>query len=380
MRQRRASRVSFLVLAGVAVVAVGILIYKAGTDADHKSQLAADTAPTPSAGDGQIAQLPPTVELVKGGATKPDVKPDAKPVTMVETKFTAPGALTTPAPATMPTNIPTTLPSGRASAVPPRAAPSGDAETIFKDATAKRDAGDLVTARDLVSDALQAGRFNDSDTEAAKSFVGQLNDKIIFGTQKFAADGYNDQWKVEPGTVLSKLAKRYDVTAELLCKVNGLSAPNKLKAGSTIKTIKGPFHIVVSKSKFEADIYLGAPGGPNAMYIKTVRVGLGSDGSTPTGTWQVETGKVMNPVYYSSRGQGVIAADDPKNPLGERWIPLKGIEGKCVGQESYGIHGTIDPDSIGKNMSMGCIRLASDDINLLYDLLIENKSLVKVVD
>ena len=28
---------------------------------------------------------------------------------------------------------------------------------------------------------------------------------------------------------------------------------NKLKAGSTIKTIKGPFHIVVSKSKFEAD-------------------------------------------------------------------------------------------------------------------------------
>ena len=64
------------------------------------------------------------------------------------------------------------------------------------------------------------------------------------------------------------------------------------------------------------------------------------------------------------------------------WLPtlLKGIEGDAVGKESYGIHGTIEPDSIGKNMSMGCIRLASDDINLLYDLLIEGKSQVKVVD
>ena len=352
-RHRRASRMTFALLAAVAVVAVGIVILKSEPAGAKPSQLAQDT-PSPiltTPIEGQVAQAPPKVELLR--------------------------TIDNPA---APTTVPTTNPSGSAGAIPPRAAPEGDPETIFRNATAKRDAGDLVTARDMVNDALQAGRFSGSDAQEAKAFIGTLNEKIILGTQKFTADAYNKQWKVEPGTVLVKLAKRFDVTAELLCRVNGLSSPHKLKAGVTIKAIQGPFHLVVSKSRFEADLYLGNAGGANSMYLKTVRVGLGSDGSTPTGTWKVETGKVTNPVYYSPRGEGVVAADDPKNPLGERWIPLTGIEGDCVGKESYGIHGTIEPDSIGKNMSLGCIRLLDEDVKLLYDLLVEQKSTVKVID
>jgi lipoprotein-anchoring transpeptidase ErfK/SrfK len=75
----------------------------------------------------------------------------------------------------------------------------------------------------------------------------------------------------------------------------------------------------------------------------------------------------------------VIAADDPTNPLGERWIPLEGIEGEAVGQQSYGIHGTIEADSIGRNRSMGCIRLTNADVEVLYDLLVESKSMVRIV-
>lgn len=43
---------------------------------------------------------------------------------------------------------------------------------------------------------------------------------------------------------------------------------------------------------------------------------------------------------------------------------------------SYGIHGTIDPDSIGKQSSLGCIRLHTDDIAMVYDMLVEGKSMV----
>lgn len=363
-RQRSASRVSFAVLAAAGVVAIAIWAVKShnSPQSDAGTGNRTDVAQT---GAGENASdLSKTTSTAAGAISSNTdrqlVKPDA-PLT------------------DSPTTLPATTQPGM-TAIPPRQAPEGDAETIFKNATAKRDAGDLVTARDMVNDALLAGKFNGSDVQDAKTFIGGLNEKIILGTQKFSADPYNKTWKVEPGTALVKLAKRFDVTAELLCRVNGLSSPNKLKSGITIKAIQGPFHLVVSKSLFTAEIYLGNPGGPKSMYVKTVRVGLGSDGSTPTGTWQVDTGKIVNPVYYSARGEGVIAADDPKNPLGERWIPLKGIEGDCVGKESYGIHGTIDPGSIGKNMSQGCIRLASDDINLLYDLLIEQKSLVKVVD
>ena len=57
-----------------------------------------------------------------------------------------------------------------------------------------------------------------------------------------------------------------------------------------------------------------------------------------------------------------------------------GIDGKAVGQNSYGIHGTIDESSIGQQQSQGCIRLHNADVELVYDLLTEGKSTVIVRD
>ena len=356
---RRASRFTFAILAAVAVVATGAVVVRS---------LASDEA---AAGPLQPDQPGPT--LADAGL-KPK-EPAAQPLLAQIEQSNAAPTLTRNV---EDLNVPAT--AAASGAATPATRPIGDASTVMREAAAKKQAGDLVTARDMVNDALAAGAFTGADVTQAKQFVGELNEKIILGTQKFPADRFNREWKVAPGTALWKLAKRFDTTAELLCRVNGLSSPNKLKAGVTIKAIQGPFHLVVSKQTFTAELYLGAPGGDGSMYVKTLKVGLGSDGSTPTGTWIVETGKVVDPVYYSPRGEGVVAADDPKNPLGERWIPLRGIEGECVGKESYGIHGTIEPDSIGKNMSMGCIRLLDEDVKLLYDLLIEGKSKVKVVN
>lgn len=353
MARRHASRVAFALLAGASLVAVGVIAFK---------------GKTPDKGTDKLLphQEGPALPKPAGGQALAQIESANHEPTLVKAN-------------TVLLTSPTTAPSSPTTA-PANATASLDAEQIFRQAATKRDNGDLVTARNLISDALAAGKFDASDTDAAKTFIGELNEKIILGTQKFPADSYNKLWKVEAGHVLAKIAKRFDVTPGLLCKINGLSSPSRLRADSTIKIIQGPFHLVVSKSRFEADVYLGNPGGPGSMYVKTFRVGLGSDNSTPTGTWQVDIGKLENPVYYSPRGEGIIAADDPQNPLGERWIPLKGIEGECVGKESYGIHGTIEPDSIGKNMSMGCIRLVNDDVTALYDLLVEGKSLVKVVD
>ncbi len=152
-------------------------------------------------------------------------------------------------------------------------------------------------------------------------------------------------------------------------------APKRLRSGSTIKIVKGPFFAVVSKSKFRMDIFFGAPGGPGSMYVTSFGVGLGKNDSTPTGTWQVQSGnKILHPRYYSPNNAGVIDADDPKNPLGGYWIGLEGLDGQAVDQHSYGIHGTIDPDSIGKQASLGCIRMGHDDIELAFELLVEVKS------
>jgi len=73
-----------------------------------------------------------------------------------------------------------------------------------------------------------------------------------------------------------------------------------------------------------------------------------------------------------------MEADDPKNPLGEFWIGLVGTEGAALDKHGYGIHGTIDPDSIGKQASLGCIRLKNEDVAVVYEMLVEGKSFVVV--
>ena len=115
------------------------------------------------------------------------------------------------------------------------------------------------------------------------------------------------------------------------------------------------------------------------MYVTSVPVGLGKDDSTPTGTWVVEQ-RIPNPKWWGARGQAPIESGDPKNPLGKFWIALAGVMGKAEGQQSYGIHGTIEPESIGKQASMGCIRMRNEDVTVVYSLLVNGKSTVVVRD
>ena len=44
--------------------------------------------------------------------------------------------------------------------------------------------------------------------------------------------------------------------------------------------------------------------------------------------------------------------------------------------DSYGIHGTIDPNSIGKAESRGCIRLRDQEIVEVYDFLVKGSEVV----
>src|SRR5262249_52738392 len=143
--------------------------------------------------------------------------------------------------------------------------------------------------------------------------------------RRFAADPFGGVYTVKPGQKLAQIANENQISWQLLLRLNGLSDPRKLRAGQAVKILKGPMNPVGTKSKFTLDIYLGTPGDVNSMYITSYGVGLGKDDSTPTGTWMIKD-KVTHPTYYSPRGEGVIAADDPKNPLGTDWLGLTGTD------------------------------------------------------
>jgi lipoprotein-anchoring transpeptidase ErfK/SrfK len=253
---------------------------------------------------------------------------------------------------------------------------------ILSQGKAKLDAGELLAGRKILNDALNCGGFVAADADAAKAAMAKANQTIIFSSQRIADDPYGGTYSVPTGGVLARIAKNFSLTPELLCRINDLSDPRKLRAGQVIKIVQGPFYAVVNKGAFTIDIYLGGVAGEKAaMYVTTYPVGLGKENSTPCGNWIVEPGKKLtHPTYYSPRGEGVIPADDPKNPLGKFWIGLAGTEGQAVDKKSYGIHGTIDPDSIGKQASLGCIRMRNEDVTLVYEMLVEGKSAVVVKD
>ena len=59
---------------------------------------------------------------------------------------------------------------------------------------------------------------------------------------------------------------------------------------------------------------------------------------------------------------------------------MEGVSGEALSQERYGVHGTSEPDSIGKSVSLGCVRMQNSDVEQVYSYLIEGRSTVTIVE
>ena len=89
-----------------------------------------------------------------------------------------------------------------------------------------------------------------------------------------------------------------------------------------------------------------------------------SDRPAPSGDLKV-VGVANEPDYtwdpkrltYGSGDKKMVVAAGPNNPVGTVWIDLS--------RDTYGIHGTPDPELIGKTASHGCVRLTNWDAELL---------------
>ncbi|MGY8634744.1 L,D-transpeptidase [Bradyrhizobium sp. 14AA] len=94
-------------------------------------------------------------------------------------------------------------------------------------------------------------------------------------------------------------------------------------------------------------------------------IGVGREGFTWSGEQTVarkaEWPDWHPPVEMVSRQPYLprFMAGGPGNPLGARAMYL--------GETEYRIHGTNNPDTIGKRVSSGCIRLTNDDVTDLYE-------------
>ncbi len=249
---------------------------------------------------------------------------------------------------------------------------STEALRLFELARQGAPDSDQITTRAQLSQALLIGLPPDKEAEAC-SRLTQMADDMIFGLKRDHRDPLVASHVIQPGETLGKIAKEYRVTDNFLAAINGIKDKNRIRAGQNLKVILGPFHVKIFKNRHVMHVFL------QETFVRQYAVGLGLENGTPTGEWSV-TDKLINPPYYSPRGEGIIAADDPDNPLGERWIGLRGISGEAVGQQRYGIHGTHDSSTIGKNESLGCVRMYNEDVEALYDMLVSQHSRVMIVE
>lgn len=97
-----------------------------------------------------------------------------------------------------------------------------------------------------------------------------------------------------------------------------------------------------------------------ASYPATVGSG---DFPSPTGEMEVRAIAATPTYYFNPEGrtwgpdERLTIAAGPNNPVGSTWIDLT--------KEGYGIHGTPEPQLIGKTSSHGCVRLTNWDAEQL---------------
>ncbi|KKC26322.1 ErfK/YbiS/YcfS/YnhG [Sphingomonas sp. SRS2] len=207
-------------------------------------------------------------------------------------------------------------------------------------------------------------------------FVGPLPAKEI-DKAKMKSLGYSD--------AAEKLAERYHTTKATLIALNKPGA--KLAVGAVIKVPnvippKQEFaeslnpawrktlwtlnvgsdqpegaKVVVDKSDSVLRVFDGA-GKLVAQFPATM--GSGHD-PLPIGNWKIQGAAYNPPFHYNAelfwdaenKDEKALLPPGPNGPVGVVWLDLD--------KKHYGIHGTPNPEKIGRTESHGCIRLTNWD-------------------
>ncbi len=356
LRGRRKSRSWIYIVPVVLIIIVVIAIVSGPFGKDEKPVDINDI--TPEANTPEVKEKEP--EVVK--KPEPELLPEPLPEPEPELPVAAPRP-----------DLPGIIPV-------PDVAPNPEAALLIAEAKALliEKPGRVIDTREKFGEAFRMPMNNRQRTEV-KDLLSDLADKWLFSKTIYPDDKLCGSYKVKPREILETIAKRYKVPWEILLKVNKIIRPEALRAGETIKVVNGPFHARVDRSTFIMDLYL-----QDRTFVCSFRIGLGKPGrETPTGLWRVKSagkGKLIRPPWPDREMGKIFYPEDPEYPLGSRWIGLDGLEGNAKDITGIGIHGTKDPELIGKADSRGCIRMHNGDVIMVYDMFVEGLSTVRVVE
>ena len=240
-------------------------------------------------------------------------------------------------------------------------------------------AGELVKARQLFTQAYDLWALPDDEQARVRERLNKVNEQLVFSPLVLADDPFSKNYKLKSGDSLERVVSRnnLDIDWRLLKRINHIRDERRIQAGNGIKIVTGPFHAVIDKTDYRLDLYMGE--GRERVFVQSFPVGLGKYNRTPVGFFEIGS-KLINPEWIDPDTRQRFLPDDPMNPIGERWLELVGTDAETREYEGYGIHGTIEPDTIGQQQSRGCVRMLPNDVAIIYETLIPGPSTVEIRD
>lgn len=187
--------------------------------------------------------------------------------------------------------------------------------------------------------------------EAAAARGRERLARAVLGKALQLGDAVPEPW-LRAGRALERRLNTADATLYRAVPMGTVLGIAPLKRSDTSEL---PVRIEVDTSRYTLRILKGD------QVLQSFPVGLGRNGTTPLGTFEIAN-KIVEPAWYN-HGE-VVPAGDARNPLGSRWMGF-GIGTRAT---SYGIHPTKEAESIGRALSAGCVRMRPEDAETVYRL------------
>jgi lipoprotein-anchoring transpeptidase ErfK/SrfK len=221
-------------------------------------------------------------------------------------------------------------------------------QQLYAEASKLKQDGEIVKAKEVYQ-AILTDHSDFEKVEEVQKELETLNMELVFSNTP--VEGKTVMHQVANGDTLGELAKKYGTTIELIQKSNNLSG-NVIRVGQKLRIWTARFNILVDKSQ---NILILKDGND---VLKVYNVSTGNNNSTPVGEFTIIS-RLVDPVWFH---KGIVVPpESPQNVLGSRWLGFD--------LPGYGIHGTVEPETIGQQVTAGCVRMRNEDVEELYSII-----------
>ena len=214
----------------------------------------------------------------------------------------------------------------------------------------------VLEARQKLLELMKDPKELGASRAAVEEFLGEVNVALVMTPRTMPGKVV---YSVEEGDTLGKIVDKFVCPKLHIMKMNNIQDENKIHPGDVLRVLDRPkYDITISKTDNTLVLTL------NGEFFRRYKVGTGEFGKTPVGTFVIDD-KIENPPWW--KDGKAIPFGDKDNILGTRWMRISAT-GDTTPVSGYGIHGTWDNSTLGKQSSAGCIRMNNADVEEVFML------------